>query len=239
MKDKAPPIPVQYGKPYLVSLVKNVNWLYVFWELVPDNFTQAYQELGSTENCRMALRILKGTEPQVIVAEVTVTDNPGSYYLYLAEPGQSYQVQLALINQQRSVTILSSNFVFTPFGKISDLEDSQWAAIDELYRGYANELISSLSSPALWNVSSFELQQKTIKEAEMELTVGTELILYGKTTPGATVYIQGEPITVNSDGSFSLRYALPEGTFIYPIKAVASGGRQTKTTVPVITRETY
>lgn len=241
MKKKTPPLPVQYGKPYLISLIKNINWLYVFWELVPEDLAKAYQGLGSTEDCRKALRIFKGSEidKQELVADVTVTENIGSYYLYLADPGQTYQVQLTLINQHGAFPILNSNFVFTPYGKVSDLIDEEWASIDQLYQGYASQVAYSLSSPGLWNVSSFELQHQTIQQAEVDLNVETELILYGKATPGTTVYIQGEAITVDKDGSFSLRYALSEGTFIYPIKAVSPGGRETKTTVPVITRETY
>lgn len=240
--DKTPPIPVQYGKSYLVSLVKNVHWLYVFWELTPEVLDRSYQELGSTEDSRIVLRVLQGSDPrqQLILADVTVSDNPGSHYLYIEDPGQVYQVQLTLVNSQRTVVVLSSNLVYTPYGRVSEVEDTQWVSIDELYQGYSNELANySLSSPSKWHISSFQLQEHPSQEAELDLVVETEIVMYGKATPGANVYIQGEPISVAQDGSFSLRCALPNGTFVYPIKAVAPGGKQTKTTVPVITRETY
>lgn len=235
MRDNLPPVPVKYGQSYLVSLVKNIHWLYVFWELAPE-------EIDLVGEGRMILRLFKGKEPiqQQIMADVTITDSFGSQYLYLAEPGQFYQVQLAVVNSREVVPLLSSNLVFTPFGKVSDQEDTKWASVDELYQEYSGCLtMDTVSSPELSYMSSYQLQRKSLYQPKVDLAVETELIIYGKVTPGAMVYVQGEPITVNEEGSFSLRYALSDGTLILPIKAVAPNGMQTQTTVPVISRETY
>lgn len=50
--------------------------------------------------------------------------------------------------------------------------------------------------------------------------INAELIVYGATEPDATVTVDGQPIALRPDGSFSLRFALPDGE--YELEAVAT-----------------
>jgi hypothetical protein len=52
--------------------------------------------------------------------------------------------------------------------------------------------------------------------------VNAELIVYGATEPNATVTIGGRRIELRSDGSFSYRFALPDGQYEMPIVAVSA-----------------
>jgi len=52
--------------------------------------------------------------------------------------------------------------------------------------------------------------------------VNAELIVYGATEPDATVTIGGRKIQLRSDGSFSYRFALPDGQYELPIAAVSA-----------------
>lgn len=241
--EEIPPLATKYGKPQLVCLVKNIYWAYVFWEITEDQLNRASYELGG-KMVGKTLRILKGrAEQRQIIADIPIEADIGAHYVFLPHPGNYYQMEILAAGEDRMVTLLSSNLVFTPFDGVSQIEDQQWASIDELYQSYSQRLSAFVSgSPFRWNVSSPIFQpQFAAEQAEpgMELVVNTELILYGKATPNADVYIQGEVVRTNPDGSFSLRYALPEGCSIYPVKAVRHDGKQTKTIVPIITRETY
>ena len=51
--------------------------------------------------------------------------------------------------------------------------------------------------------------------------VNAELIIYGATEPNATVTIGGRQIKLRPDGSFSYRFALPDGNFELPVVAVS------------------
>jgi hypothetical protein len=51
--------------------------------------------------------------------------------------------------------------------------------------------------------------------------VNAELIIYGATDPGATVTIGDKPITLRPDGSFSYRFALPDGRYELPAAAIS------------------
>lgn len=52
--------------------------------------------------------------------------------------------------------------------------------------------------------------------------VNSELIIYGATEPTAKVTIDGKPVELRSDGTFSFHFAFPDGQFRLPVVAVSS-----------------
>lgn len=52
--------------------------------------------------------------------------------------------------------------------------------------------------------------------------INAELVIYGATEPDATVNIGGRPIKLRPDGSFSYRFALPDGHYELPAVAVSA-----------------
>ena len=51
--------------------------------------------------------------------------------------------------------------------------------------------------------------------------INAELIVYGATEPNAIVSIGGRQIKLHSDGTFSYRFALPDGTYHLPVVATS------------------
>ena len=70
------------------------------------------------------------------------------------------------------------------------------------------------------------------------LVVNAELILYGATEPDAKVTVQGIPVKLNPDGTFSLRFALPDGEQVLTVKAVNQDGDMSRQITPIVTRRT-
>ncbi|MBE9031665.1 DUF4912 domain-containing protein [filamentous cyanobacterium LEGE 11480] len=60
------------------------------------------------------------------------------------------------------------------------------------------------------------------------LIADAELIVYGATEPDATVYVDGEPIQLNSDGTFRFQVSFQDGQLRFPIFAVAADGEQNR-----------
>ena len=54
--------------------------------------------------------------------------------------------------------------------------------------------------------------------------VNAELIIYGATEPNAKVTVDGKPIKLRSDGTFSFQYAFPDGEYWLPVVAVSAAG---------------
>jgi uncharacterized protein len=54
--------------------------------------------------------------------------------------------------------------------------------------------------------------------------VNAELIIYGATEPDAKVTVDGKPIKLRSDGTFSFHYSFPDGQYKLPVVAVSKDG---------------
>lgn len=54
--------------------------------------------------------------------------------------------------------------------------------------------------------------------------VNAELVIYGATEPDAALTVAGRRVRLRQDGSFSLRFALPDGEYGLRVEAVSKGG---------------
>ncbi len=54
--------------------------------------------------------------------------------------------------------------------------------------------------------------------------VNAEVVLHGSTEPNATVSIAGIRVPLRPDGSFTFRFALPDGDFQLPAVAISASG---------------
>jgi hypothetical protein len=88
--------------------------------------------------------------------------------------------------------------------------------------------VSSISSP----------MGRGIGERPFWLVANAELIIYGATEPTASVLVQGHKINLRSDGTFSLRYALPDGKQIIPIEGIRDDGKEKIKVTISVERET-
>ncbi|MBI4218080.1 MAG: hypothetical protein HY610_03080, partial [Elusimicrobia bacterium] len=139
-----------------------------------------------------------------------------------------------------------SNLVRLPTGRVSDRLDEKWVSIKEeiekvmeasgggkvgmgsleLARMLSQrwEMISQISS---WKsalsgkpLSAPDFIQK-MQEKGFWLEADCELVLYGASEKDATVTVAGKPVELFPDGTFSLRFALPDGTVELPVRAVS------------------
>jgi uncharacterized protein len=141
----------------------------------------------------------------------------------------------------------------------SDIIDEKWTSLIDFEKIYAlsggfgvgkssgelrkemvKRLENALFSGASAAVSSFGKKReiKGKKGKTFFLIVNTELIVYGQTVPTAKLTIQGKDHKLNPDGTFSIRFALPEGVQNIPVTSVSEDKEDTITITPVVTKET-
>ncbi len=68
--------------------------------------------------------------------------------------------------------------------------------------------------------------------------VNAELIIYGATEPDAKVTIGGHQVKLRADGSFSFRFALPDGNYDLPVVAVSADGTDARAADLKFSRQT-
>ncbi len=68
--------------------------------------------------------------------------------------------------------------------------------------------------------------------------INAEVTLYGSTEPNATVFIGSQKVTLRPDGTFTFRFALPNGTFPLPVVAIAADGSDGRAATVTLSRQT-
>ncbi len=76
------------------------------------------------------------------------------------------------------------------------------------------------------------------RERSFWFNVNAELIIYGATEPNATVIIGDRPIKLRKDGTFSYRFALPDGLYGLPVSATSADRVETRYASLKFMRET-
>ena len=101
-----------------------------------------------------------------------------------------------------------------------------------LYPG-ASGPISSFSS------SSFQAEgQEVDRDDDFFFWVDCELILHGGTEPDANVTVQGQAIKLRPDGTFTMRFVLPDGKIDMPVTATRADGKEKREARPIVKRRT-
>lgn len=84
----------------------------------------------------------------------------------------------------------------------------------------------------------FSASAAPVRPRKFWLIADAELIVYGATEPDAKVYIGGQEIQLNPDGTFRFQMSFQDGSIDYPILAVAADGEQTRSIHMKFNRET-
>ncbi len=254
-------LPSGYGDNKIVLLVRDPYWLHSYWEMIDEKKMQVEQEARAGWNeLRKVLRVydVTGVNFNGFNAnkyyDIDLTPEASNWYINVGEPNRSWCVDLGIITPDgKFILIARSNIVTTPRDGASDVIDEEWMSVEEdfyklygLWGGFAGaspgkaqikkmikeRLQKELSSGA---VSSFV---RPVKYRGFWLVVNTELIVYGATEPDATVTVQGRPIKLNCDGTFSLRFALPNGEQVIPVKGISADKGEERTITQIVKKHT-
>jgi len=67
--------------------------------------------------------------------------------------------------------------------------------------------------------------ERKAKQRKFFFEIGTELIVYGRTEPDAEVWLGDKKVALREDGTFTLRFALPDGEI--PLAFIAKSSNKT------------
>lgn len=254
----------RYGDNRIVLMIRDPYWCFVYWDLSSEKQTEAIRELQRA-GAKLMLRVYDVTELEFDgtnahrTMDIEVTEEATNWYINVWAADRAYCVDLGLLYPDgRFVTLARSNVVTTPRDSVSNVIDEEWMVVDEtfdrLYQaagaselGRASEAITKfmlkrvradVSSGGLASMGSEGGRPRERRPEDFWLVVNTELIVYGATEPDAAVTVQGQPIRLNPDGTFSVRYALPDGKQTIPVKAVNAAGSQERQITPVVEKRT-
>ncbi len=258
-------LPAGYGKDRIVAMVRDPYWLHTYWELTRHAVQRAEAALGQEwHGAKPILRLIDVTCNDVsgnserIVRDIEIHGGCNNWYIDVSNPPRSYRIDIGyLARSGRFYVLARSNVVTTPRAGISDVIDENWADLDdgkadriyamssgfdpsasslEVKEFFEERLRRPMGSPAVASFGSGLLPGG--KHCPFVFQIDAELIVYGSTEPNARVTLQGQPVTLRSDGTFTMRFKLPDSRQIIPAVATAPDGREERTIVLAIERNT-
>ncbi len=254
-------LPDAYGVDRIVLQVRDPWWCHAYWELRGDTLERFRHQLG--DDFYRAKRILRVYDVSFILFDgsnahrffdIQINEHANNWYIDTGGPGRSWCVDLGLVLPDgRFITVIRSNTVQAPLEGPSWITDEEWMIPDDLFARLYGLGVGFGSSPVrikkLWEqrlkreitsgaISSISSPVKKARERGFWLVVNTELIVYGATVPNAKVTVQGRQINLRPDGSFSLRFALPDGKQVIPVKATSFDDQEERTITPIVSKET-
>jgi len=183
-----------------------------------------------------------------------------TWYLNVGNADRVYRIAIGVLTRSGEFHVLvRSNAVRTPRDTYSPLTEEEWTTLPEVWRRLyeANpgigphgrssaelglllreRLRADWSSGMLGSMASGMMERAAAERAGFWFVLDAELIVYGATEPNARVTVQGRPVELRSDGTFTLRFQLPDGTQVIDATAVSADGVFRKTITPTVRRET-
>lgn len=246
--------PSGYGDNKIILMVRDPYWAYAYWEISQAKLNEIKDQLGK-EVCsksKECLRVYNTDNWQSF--DIEVTGGAKNWYIKVPACNASYCVEVGFITPDgRFVAAARSNTVTMPLDRMSDVVDEEWMIPDweKMYAlsggfgiGKGSEEIRELMKKRFqeeaasgW-VSSISSPVKKIGERPFWMWVKADLVLYGATEPTATLTVQGRKVDLRPDGTFSLRYALPDGKQVFPVEAVRDDGAERRKITTEVERKT-
>ena len=248
-------------KDRVILLVRDSYWLQASWEITQSSVQRAKASMSerwhTAKPCLRVLSVGGVTEnrAETVERDIPIHGGVDNWYIDVHDPPARYRVLVGyLADNGEFYTLCRSNTVETPRPGECERLDEHWRDIAEDY-----ERIFSLSggydtdSGDLRDVFEERLRRPMpcrgdqgqtvgdptlLRQTKLPFNVDAELIIFGKTSPNASVTVAQKPVKLQPDGSFTVRMELPDKRQVLPVTAESRDGLRQRTTVVAVERNT-
>jgi hypothetical protein len=254
-------------KDRLVVMVRDSYWLHAYWELSRAGVERAEAALGQDwHGAKPVLRLLDvsnqrgNSAAEMVLRHIDIHGGVNNWYVDVQDPPRSYRLEIGyLAISGKFYALARSNIVSTPKPGSADAIDENWNTVaenfDKIYAlsgGYSPEGPSSelqelfeerlrrpMGSPMMTRYGAgAEAIVNGHRKREFHFELDAELIIYGSTEREAHVMLQGEPVQLRPDGTFTVRLSMPNCRQVIPAVASSPDGMEQRTIVLAIERNT-
>ena len=250
------------GKDRLILLVRDPYWLHAYWELTTQSIERVRAAMGPYwHTAQPVIRLLRiNSDDKTNVERIHIRDIPihggvTNWYIDVPDPPDCFQVEVGYLGTNgKFFSLARSNTVETPpAGKPVSGLDGNWAEVaedfDRIYAmsgGYdnvshdlKNVFEERLKRPVGDSISAKISSRSPYRSRrDFQFDVNAEMIVFGSVEPNIRLSIKGQPIQVRPDGSFSVKFDLPDRRQVLPIVAQTADGVEQRTIVLAVERNT-
>ncbi len=195
---------------------------------------------------------------ETVIRHIEIHGGVNNWYVDVQDPPKSFRLDIGYLAPGGKFFVLArSNIVTTPRFGATDNIDENWNAIaDDFEKVYAmsggftadgasgelkelfeERLRRPMTAPVIGtNGASIPVLDPRAKE--FTFSVDAEMIFYGTTQPNAKVTLKGDPVKVRPDGTFTVRYSMPNRRQVIPVVASSADGMEQRTIVLAVERNT-
>ncbi|NNE00402.1 MAG: DUF4912 domain-containing protein [Pirellulaceae bacterium] len=248
-------------KDRVILLVRDSYWLQASWEITQASVQRAKASMAERwHTAKPCLRVLAvggvaENRAETVERDILIHGGVDNWYIDVDDPPSRYRVLVGyLADNGQFYTICRSNTIETPRPGECERLDEHWRDIAEDY-----ERVFSLSggydtdSGDLRDVFEERLRRPMpcrgdqgqtvgdptlLRQTKLPFNVDAELIIFGKTSPSASVTVAQRPVKLQPDGSFTVRMELPDKRQVLPVTAESRDGLRQRTTVVAVERNT-
>ena len=245
----------------IVLLVRDAYWLQANWEITRASVQRAQSALAERwHTATPVLRLLQvgdvaSNRAETVSRDIPIHGGVDNWYIDVDEPPSRFRVLIGYANENGEFyTLCRSNVVETPRPGECDRLDEHWRDIAEDYEriyslsggydtdtGDLKEMFEERlhrSMPVRGDQGQTVGDPTLLRQTKLPFEVDAELIVFGKTVPGASVSVGGRPVKLQPDGSFTVRMELPDKRQVLPVTAESRDGMRQRTTVIAVERNT-
>lgn len=239
----------------LVLTVCDSYWLRARWEATPRSVERVRSAMGpSWHTAEPTIRVYRvdrephGATRREFVADIPARGGVDVCYIPVDDPPSSFVVELGyLARDKRFFTLVSSGVVETPQRGVHDAfgrpEDAALGFPTNFDAFSPRRFPTSARPSSAFPEESFGFSNRLRADAlrsssDLSVAVDCEIVVKGKVSPGARVCVKEEAIRLKEDGTFSIRYRLPERRHVFPVVATSPDGSETRTIVLAVDRNT-
>jgi hypothetical protein len=253
------------AKDRLVVMVRGPFWLHAYWDLSRQGVERAQAALGQEwHSAKPILRLLEvpagatTTSAESPLRDIEIHGGVNNWYVDVVDPPKSYRLDIGYLAVSGKFYVLArSNVVSTPKAGANDAIDENWSEVaedfDKIYAmsgGYAaagrsvelqelfeERLRRPMGSPMVTRYGA-GIEGLLPNKRPFHFDVDAELLVFGSTEPDAHVTLQGEPVKLRPDGTFTVRFNLPNCRQVIPAVSCSRDGFEQRTVVLAIERNT-
>lgn len=247
----------------VLAVARDPYWIHIYWELCNTTLERARAAMGQLwHGSKPILRVMDVTSEETSAMserherDECIQSDVNNWYINVTHPGRKYRVDLGFMTRRGSFFIVGKSNVVTmpPITMSTSIEEDWHIAQEEIHRiqvrqndpesrQLSNELIElfedrfhqPIHKTAFTHLPSNFL---TNMDTPLKFEIGAELVIFGTTNPTSKVTLQGEPVPIQPDGSFSVRFHMPDSRQIIPAVACSADGSEEKTIILAVERNT-
>ncbi len=251
------------SKDRIITMVRDPYWLHAYWELSRSTLGRAQAALGQDWHAaKPILRLMDVSSEDTTsaserhVRDIEIHGGVNNWYIDVNNPPRSFRVDIGYLSRRGKFFVLArSNVVSTPRAGASDVLDQNWSSVQNDYQKIYHQSGGSASNGHVTDLREIfeEVLRRPMHSLSLQslgtgalpllgrgfhFEIDAELIVYGATEPNAKVSLQGEPVQLRPDGTFTVRFSLPDSRQIIPAVAASPDGSEERTIVLAVERNT-